>query len=73
MENKLSFIQDSLNIDNRSWKYFIAIRSSMIFAALRVAITKYPNDKPGEIIKTINLLFSNQSNIINSHIIDKKS
>jgi AcrR family transcriptional regulator len=65
IEQRLSFLKDAIKLDNRNWKYFIHIRSSMLFAALRVAITQYGNDKSSDIIKSLDFLFENQHNIIN--------
>ncbi|MDR3293092.1 MAG: TetR/AcrR family transcriptional regulator [Clostridiales bacterium] len=64
IETKFSFIKEFARLDIRNWKYFINVRVSMLFAALRVAVTQYPDDTPAAIIDTLNYLFSNQQNII---------
>ncbi|MDR3262774.1 MAG: TetR/AcrR family transcriptional regulator [Clostridiales bacterium] len=64
IETKFSFIKEFAHLDMRNWHYFINVRVSMLFAALRVAITRYPDDTPAAIIDTLNYLFSNQQNII---------
>ncbi|MDR3216204.1 MAG: TetR/AcrR family transcriptional regulator [Clostridiaceae bacterium] len=64
IETKFSFIKEVAQLDTRSWKYFINVRVSMLFAALRVAITQFPDDTPASVITTLNYLFSNQQNIL---------
>ena len=57
VEEKLAFVREERGVDSRSWRYFVHIRAGMLFAALRVAITQYPNDTADDIIATMNRLF----------------
>jgi AcrR family transcriptional regulator len=62
---RLSFVKDDIHLDDKNWKYFVEIRSAMLFAALKVAITCYSEDSPEDIVQTLNFLFENQKNILN--------
>ncbi len=57
---KLKFIKERIALDDRSWQYFIQIRSAMLLTALRVAITQFNEDNPVVISETLNYLFGKQ-------------
>ncbi|MDR1939540.1 MAG: TetR/AcrR family transcriptional regulator [Clostridiales bacterium] len=60
VEKKLSFLKQAVNIDDRGWKYFINIRASMLFTALKVAVLNYQDDTAADIAGTLSLLFGNK-------------
>ncbi|WP_025692173.1 TetR/AcrR family transcriptional regulator [Paenibacillus zanthoxyli] len=63
---KLRFIKEGVNLDDRNWQYFIHIRSAMLFTALRVAITQFKEDDAITISNTLNNLFGKQPVIFKS-------
>jgi AcrR family transcriptional regulator len=64
IEKKLSFIKESIELDDRRWHYFIQVRAAMLFAALRVAITQYKDDSAPDIMSVLDFLFGNRQNIL---------
>ncbi|MNC21264.1 hypothetical protein D3C75_692340 [compost metagenome] len=60
LSEKLSFVKDKYDLDDRSWQYFIQVRTAMLLAALRVAITQFSDDNPPEVLETLNKLFGKQ-------------
>lgn len=64
IEEKLAFIKESIQLDNKKWHYFIQIRAAMLFTALRVAITQYTDDSASDIMKMLNDLFGNQQMVL---------
>jgi AcrR family transcriptional regulator len=64
IENKLSFIKESIQMDDRKWRYFVQIRAAMLFSALRVAITQYTGDSAQEIMSTLDCLFGNRQSAL---------
>ena len=60
LSSKLSFVKDRVGLDDRNWQYFIQVRTAMLLAALRVAITQFSEDQPADVLETLNKLFGNQ-------------
>lgn len=60
LSEKLRFVKDRHGLDDRSWQYFIQVRTAMLLAALRVAMTQFSEDSPPEILETLNKLFGKQ-------------
>lgn len=63
---KLRFIKEGVDLDDRNWQYFIHIRAAMLFTALRVAITQFSEDDAITISNTLNNLFGKQPAIFKS-------
>lgn len=66
LTEKLRFVKEKIGLDDRSWQYFIQIRTAMLLTALRVAITQFSEDKPLDILETLNKLFGRLPVILRS-------
>jgi AcrR family transcriptional regulator len=57
VEAKLKTVKEEMGLDPRSWRYFVHMRAGMLFGALRVAITRYPDDSAESVIMSMKRLF----------------
>ncbi|MDR2751638.1 MAG: TetR/AcrR family transcriptional regulator [Clostridiales bacterium] len=57
LEIKLLAVKEEMRLDDRSWRYFAHMRAGMLFGALKVAITHYPEDTPESVILSMKRLF----------------
>lgn len=60
LREKLRFVKEKHGLDDRSWQYFIQIRTAMLLTALRVAITQFSDDHPPDVLEILNRLFGKQ-------------
>ncbi|KWX73514.1 hypothetical protein [Paenibacillus jilunlii] len=65
LSQKLSFVKERTGLDDRSWQYFIQVRTAMLLSALRVAITQFNEDNPPDVLETLNKLFGKQPALFN--------
>jgi AcrR family transcriptional regulator len=64
LEQRLSFIRKINHIDDKTWHYFVQVRAAMLFSALRVAISTYPEDGAADIIASLESLFGNKPRVL---------
>jgi len=65
VEEKLSFVRAAKRMNTHDWRYFVHVRAGMMFAALRVLMTHYPEDSADDIIRTTNSFFGSGHRVPN--------